>query len=45
MARPGDTVAMMVELGREVLLEASVGFAIREGGRTIGAGAVTEVLG
>ncbi|MEV7546178.1 elongation factor Tu [Streptomyces sp. NPDC089915] len=45
VARPGETVAMTVELGRDVPLEAGLGFAIREGGRTVGAGTVTEVLG
>ncbi|MFE9452977.1 elongation factor Tu [Streptomyces sp. NPDC006739] len=43
VARPGDTVAMTVELGREVPLEPGLGFAIREGGRTVGAGTVTAV--
>ncbi|QWB26987.1 MULTISPECIES: elongation factor Tu [Streptomyces] len=43
VARPGDTVVMTVELGREVPLEAGLGFAIREGGRTVGAGTVTVV--
>ncbi|NBE55242.1 elongation factor Tu [Streptomyces boluensis] len=43
VARPGDTVTMTVELGRDVPLEAGLGFAIREGGRTVGAGTVTEV--
>ncbi|MFE6197390.1 elongation factor Tu [Streptomyces sp. NPDC057838] len=43
VARPGDTVVMTVELGREVPLEAGLGFAIREGGRTVGAGTVTAV--
>ncbi|MGW1795318.1 elongation factor Tu [Streptomyces sp. NPDC001984] len=43
LARPGDTVAMTVELGREVPLEPGLGFAIREGGRTVGAGTVTSV--
>ncbi|MEU9225126.1 elongation factor Tu [Streptomyces massasporeus] len=42
-ARPGDTVAMTVELGRDVPLEAGLGFAVREGGRTVGAGTVTVV--
>ncbi|GAP48980.1 elongation factor Tu [Streptomyces azureus] len=42
-ARPGDTVVMTVELGRDVPLEAGLGFAIREGGRTVGAGTVTAV--
>ncbi|MXM64123.1 elongation factor Tu [Streptomyces sp. HUCO-GS316] len=43
VARPGETVALTVELGREVPLEPGLGFAIREGGRTIGAGTVTAV--
>ncbi|MCH5674569.1 elongation factor Tu [Streptomyces gilvus] len=43
VARPGDTVTMTVELGRDVPLEAGLGFAIREGGRTVGAGTVTTV--
>ncbi|MFD6889613.1 elongation factor Tu [Streptomyces sp. NPDC059957] len=43
LARPGDTVTMTVELGRDVPLESGLGFAIREGGRTVGAGTVTEV--
>ncbi|MEU0105356.1 elongation factor Tu [Streptomyces sp. NPDC006251] len=43
VARPGDTVVMAVELGRDVPLEAGLGFAIREGGRTVGAGTVTVV--
>ncbi|MFF7340088.1 elongation factor Tu [Streptomyces sp. NPDC008163] len=44
VARPGDTVTMTVELGRDVPLEPGLGFAIREGGRTVGAGTVTELL-
>ncbi|SDK23814.1 elongation factor Tu [Streptomyces indicus] len=44
VARPGDTVTMTVELGRDVPLESGLGFAIREGGRTVGAGTVTEVI-
>ncbi|KUN19351.1 elongation factor Tu [Streptomyces corchorusii] len=43
VARPGDTVVMSVELGREVPLEPGLGFAIREGGRTVGAGTVVAV--
>lgn len=42
-ARPGETVTMTVELGRDVPLESGLGFAIREGGRTVGAGTVTSV--
>lgn len=44
VARPGETVTMTVELGRDIPLEPGLGFAIREGGRTVGAGTVTEVL-
>ncbi|MGI5424418.1 elongation factor Tu [Streptomyces sp. CA-179760] len=43
VARPGETVVMTVELGRDVPLEPGLGFAIREGGRTVGAGTVTVV--
>ncbi|MFC8873054.1 elongation factor Tu [Streptomyces sp. NPDC057148] len=43
VARPGDTVTMTVELGRDVPLETGLGFAVREGGRTVGAGTVTAV--
>ncbi|MFG3122734.1 elongation factor Tu [Streptomyces sp. NPDC048208] len=43
VARPGETVEMTVELDREVPLEPGLGFAIREGGRTVGAGTVTDV--
>ncbi|MGW1134954.1 elongation factor Tu [Streptomyces griseoluteus] len=42
IARPGDTVEMTVELDREVPLEPGLGFAVREGGRTVGAGTVTS---
>ncbi|MGW7310099.1 elongation factor Tu [Streptomyces sp. NPDC054835] len=44
VARPGETVTMTVELGRDTPLEPGLGFAIREGGRTVGAGTVTELL-
>ncbi|MEV8115804.1 elongation factor Tu [Streptomyces xiamenensis] len=42
-ALPGDAVTMTVELGHAVPLEPGLGFAIREGGRTVGAGRVTAV--
>ncbi|WP_328324245.1 MULTISPECIES: elongation factor Tu [unclassified Streptomyces] len=45
VARPGETVTMTVGLGRDVPLEPGLGFAVREGGRTVGAGTVTEVIG
>jgi elongation factor Tu len=44
VAAPGDTVGMTVELGKPVALDVGLGFAIREGGRTVGAGTVTAVL-
>jgi elongation factor Tu len=44
-ALPGETVTMTVRLGHPVPLEPGLGFAIREGGRTVGAGTVTAVLG
>jgi elongation factor Tu len=45
VARPGDTVDVQVNLGRPVPLEVGLSFAIREGGRTVGAGTVTAVAG
>jgi elongation factor Tu len=44
MVMPGDNVAMEVELVTPIALERGLRFAIREGGRTVGAGAVTEIL-
>ncbi|MFI6503256.1 elongation factor Tu [Nonomuraea typhae] len=44
-AQPGDTVEVTVELGRAVAVEAGLGFAIREGGLTVGAGTVLTVPG
>lgn len=44
MAMPGDTVTMTVTLGRAVALGEGLGFAIREGRRTVGAGTVTALL-
>jgi elongation factor Tu len=41
---PGDSVALEVTLGRPVAMTAGLGFAIREGNRTIGAGTVRELL-
>ncbi|MEQ7127262.1 elongation factor Tu [Actinopolymorpha sp. B11F2] len=43
MALPGDTVDMTVELGKPIALAAGLGFAIREGGRTVGAGTVVDL--
>ena len=44
MVMPGDTVELTVELHSTIAVERGVRFAIREGGRTVGAGAVTEVI-
>jgi elongation factor Tu len=44
MVMPGDNVEMEVELITPVAIEDGLRFAIREGGRTVGAGAVTKVL-
>ena len=44
MALPGDNVTLMVELGKPVALAAGSHFAIREGGKTVGSGIVTEIL-
>ena len=41
---PGDTVDVMVELGKPVAMEVGLGFAVREGNRTIAAGVVTGLL-
>jgi elongation factor Tu len=43
-AQPGDTVEARVELGKPVALDEGSTFAIREGGRTVGAGMVTTIL-
>jgi elongation factor Tu len=43
-AAPGDALELTVTLGRPVALDAGLGFAIREGGRTVGAGTVTALL-
>ncbi len=44
MVMPGDNIQMEVELHTEVAIEKELRFAIREGGRTVGAGVVTEIL-
>ena len=44
MCMPGDNVEMQVELIYPVAMEEGLRFAIREGGRTVGAGAVTKIL-
>jgi len=44
MVMPGDNVAVVVELINPIAMEEGVRFAIREGGRTVGAGVVTKIL-
>jgi elongation factor Tu len=44
MVMPGDNVEMRVELDKPIAMEEGLRFAIREGGRTVGAGRVTKVL-
>jgi elongation factor Tu len=45
MIMPGDNVQMQIELITPVAIEEGVRFAIREGGRTVGAGVITQVQG
>ena len=44
MVMPGDNVDMTVELIHSIALEQGTKFSIREGGRTVGAGSVTEIV-
>src|SRR6266545_3294483 len=44
MVMPGDNVAMDIELITPIAMEKGLRFAIREGGRTVGVGTITEVL-
>jgi len=44
MVMPGDNVEMLVELITPIAMEEGLRFAIREGGRTVGAGTITEIL-
>jgi len=44
MVMPGDNVDMTVELISTVALEQGTQFSIREGGRTVGAGTVSEII-
>ena len=45
MVMPGDNVNLEVELITPIAMDKGLRFAIREGGRTVGAGTVTEILG
>jgi elongation factor Tu len=44
MVMPGDNVTITVELVTPIALEKELRFAIREGGKTVGAGVVTEIV-
>jgi elongation factor Tu len=44
MVMPGDNIVMTVELITDVAVEEGLRFAIREGGRTVGAGAVSKII-
>ncbi len=44
MVMPGDNVTLNVELVTPIALEKELRFAIREGGKTVGAGVVTEII-
>jgi elongation factor Tu len=44
MVMPGDNIGMVVELITPIAMEKELRFAIREGGRTVGAGVVAEVI-
>jgi elongation factor Tu len=44
MCMPGDNIEMEVEIGSKIAMEEGLRFAIREGGRTVGAGVVTKIL-
>jgi elongation factor Tu len=44
MVMPGDNIQMTIELIQPIAMDAGLRFAIREGGRTVGSGVVTEVI-
>jgi elongation factor Tu len=44
MVMPGDNVQMEVDLITPIAMDTELRFAIREGGRTVGAGVVTEII-
>ncbi len=44
MVMPGDNIALNVKLIQPVAMEEGLRFAIREGGRTVGAGVVSKIL-
>jgi elongation factor Tu len=44
MAMPGDNITIKVELGKPIAMDEGLRFAIREGGRTVGAGRVVKII-
>jgi elongation factor Tu len=44
MVMPGDNVQMEIELIQPIAMDQGLRFAIREGGRTVGSGVVTQVI-
>ena len=44
MVMPGDNIAMEIELITPIAMEKGLRFAIREGGRTVGAGTISEII-
>jgi elongation factor Tu len=44
MVMPGDNIKMVVQLIAPIAMEEGLRFAIREGGRTVGAGRVTKII-
>ncbi len=44
MVMPGDNVKMTIELSKEIAIEQGLRFAIREGGRTVGSGVVSQII-
>jgi elongation factor Tu len=44
MVMPGDNINMDVELITPIAMEQELRFAIREGGRTVGAGVITKII-
>ena len=45
MVMPGDNIDMTIELITPIAMEKGLRFAIREGGRTVGSGVVSEIIG
>ena len=44
MVMPGDNTQMEIEMGQPIAMDSGLRFAVREGGRTVGAGVVTEII-